>query len=192
MLAKKYGAEDFTPINTNIMRINDIVNSAYIHLHAKEETKQAITNSSIKDFLDSMDVLVDAVKLIFSVEIQNEVLDFRPPAKNIEITKSIDLILQIMENAVGNSINANATKIYVRVLQVDTNCIIELVDNGVGGKPKEESPLLQKTSLIPHGIGTKIITKNMSDMNGKAEWHSRLDNTGMILRLYFPMKTVLS
>jgi signal transduction histidine kinase len=188
ILSKKYGPEDFVPIQTNIMRINDLVNNAYSHLCADDSEVRTSLTTSTKDFLAQMDVLVDALKLIFPLEIQNEVLDFKPNP-DWKLLHNIDLILQIMENAIGNSINANSTKIYVRVLEVDSKCIIELVDNGQGRK--EPLPL-QKASVIPHGIGTKIISKNMTTMNGKAEWIPRLDNTGMILRLYFPMMTTLS
>lgn len=189
ILSRKYGPEDFVPIQTNIMRINELVNNAYTYLSTNDSTPPVLQTSSTNEFLMQLNVLVETLKLIFPLEIVNEVLDFKTN-QDFKICHNNDLILQIMENALGNSIDANATKIYTRVLEVDSKCIIELVDNGQG-RAKEQHPL-QKASVIPHGIGTKIITKNMTDMNGKAEWIPRLDSSGMILRLYFPMTTTLS
>jgi K+-sensing histidine kinase KdpD len=188
ILSKKYGAEDFIPIHTNVMRINDLVNNVYSHFCAKDSPERTSVTTTVKDFVSQMDVLTDALKLIFPLEIQNEVLDFKPNP-DWKILYNIELILQIMENAIGNSINANSTKIYVRVLEVDSKCIIELVDNGQG---KKEPPALKKDSTIPHGLGTKIMRENMTAMNGKAEWIRRFDGNGMIVRLYFPITVTRS
>ena len=184
LLAKKYGPEDFTPITTNIMRINDLVNEAYLHLSSQDE-KPPIQSVTIKEFLSHLDVLADALKLIFSVEIKNEVLDYRI-SRPCEVDHNPKHIVQIMENAIGNSINADATVVYIRVLEVDHFCIVELVDNGNSTVKKTQE--IKRDSIIPHGLGTKIITKYMSNMNGKAEWSPRFDGNGMVLRLYFPMK----
>lgn len=188
LLAKKYGAEEFAPINTNIMRINELVNEAYLHLNADKDSACCLS-ATIKDFLNHLDGLANALKLTFPIEIQNEVTDYRP-ATDFEIDYNANNLFQILENAIGNSLNANATKVYVRVLDVGNFCIMELVDNGHG--KSKETPELQKASLIPHGLGTKIITKNMQNMNGKAEWAPRFDGTGMVLRLYFPIKFLKS
>ena len=90
-----------------------------------------------------------------------------------------------LENAIDNSIKANSTKIILRLLETTSHCIFEVVDNGSESSPRDSNSI-ESSSVIPHGIGKEIMMQNMERIGGKAEWARRLDNSGMILRLYFP------
>jgi signal transduction histidine kinase len=137
ILSSKYGTpEDFTPIHTNVMRINELVNEAYNHFSGVS-TSPKHTKTDIGDFLKQIDLIVDALKLCYLIEIKNEVLEYRPP-KHFFINYSITDLIQIMENAIGNSINANANTVYVRTLNVDNEFVLELVDDGNGKSRKPQ------------------------------------------------------
>jgi nitrogen fixation/metabolism regulation signal transduction histidine kinase len=181
----KYGEEDFLPIKTNVLRINDIVNDAYGQLTVTKNNSGTIDTLPVRDFLKKIDVLVDALKLIFPVCFKNEIEDFEPSG-DFKLSYVISNLIQIMENAVGNSVAANADTVYIRLLETDKHFVIELVDNGTG-KNKNNNLTIKEYSAIPHGIGTQIIETHMRGVNGRAEWRKRFDQDGMILRLYFPM-----
>ena len=69
-----------------------------------------------------------------------------------------------------------------------THCIYEIVDNGTGKQQQDEYTSVNDVSIIPHGIGKEIMIQNMKNLHGKVEWARRMDQSGMIVRLYFPKK----
>lgn len=182
LLSKKYGEEDFIPIRTNLVRINEIINDAYRFLQQKlDETPHSLTNI---DFIKQLDLMTEAVMLLYPIEIVNEVSEFHPRG-NFEIDFDIGLVFQVIENAIDNSLKAHATKLHIRLLETGNDCIFEIVDNGF---KKDSQPKSPTGSIMPHGIGKEIMNENMSKLNGKVEWTRRIDYSGMILRLYFPKK----
>lgn len=181
MLSKKYGEEDFAPIKTNLTRISELINDAYRDL--KDEADQVNSTYTPVDFINQMDSMVEAARDLFPVYIQNEVKDYRP-GKQFHIELNPKLVFQVIENAIDNSCKARSTKIIIRLLETDSFSILELIDNGVEKATTMSSPVA--VSIIPHGIGKEIMINNMIKANGRVEWSRRLDNSGMIVRLYFP------
>jgi signal transduction histidine kinase len=182
LLSKKYGEEDFIPIRTNLVRINEIINDAYRFLQQKlDEAPHSLANS---DFIKQLDLMTEAVTLLYPIEVVNEVSDFHPRGK-FEIDFDIGLVFQVIENAIDNSLKAQATKLNIRLLETGNDCIFEIVDNGF---KKDSLPKSPAGSIMPHGIGKEIMNENMKKLNGKVEWTRRIDYSGMIVRLYFPKK----
>ena len=182
LLSKKYGEEEFIPIKTNLFRISELINDAY---RSTSEFKQAENTPLNKiEFVRQLDLLADTMQLLYPLHIKNEVRDF---VSNDEFSIEFNntLLVQVLENALDNSVKASSHKVIIRLLEVDKHCIFELVDDG-SGKAKVND--LKDISIIPHGIGKEIMIRNMQKMGGRIEWSSRLDYSGMIVRLYFPKK----
>lgn len=182
ILSKKYGEEDFLPIRTNLVRISDIINDAYHHLNDGKESGPILFTP--KEFIRQLDLLVDAAQLLFPLEFTNDVRSYNPK-KFFNIEFNVNQIFQVIENAIDNSLKANSTKLIVRLFDTNSHCIFELVDNGTEKNSPEENSY-EVSSSIPHGIGKEIMINNMENHHGKIEWIRRLDDSGMIVRLYFP------
>ncbi len=188
-LAKKYNDEEFVSIKTNLIRINDLINEAYEE-YTQHKDMMGLTIET-GEFLSQVELLVDALTLSFPIEIKNQVAQARLETK-ASVSVNINLLVQVLENAIDNSIKANSTKIYVRMLEGDRACIVELVDDGSGVSPIQvQAPDYNRDQTsIPHGLGKKIMVENMSKVGGKVEWLPRMDGSGMIVRLYFPLTLV--
>ncbi len=183
ILSKKYGEEDFHSIRTNLIRINELINDAYRSMQdGFEECRLSFTPI---EFIRQMDLLTETISFLYPVEVINETRDYRPRSE-FNIDFNINLVFQVIENAIDNSLKAKSTKLIIRLLESGNNCIFEIVDNGTE-KKHIESPL-EEVSIIPHGIGKEIMNDNMKKIQGKIEWARRMDNSGMIVRLYFPKK----
>lgn len=183
ILSKKYGEEDFHAIRTNLIRINELINDAYRFMQeGYEECRLSFTPI---EFIRQMDLLTETVSFLYPIDVINETRDYRPK-NEYKIDFNINLVFQVIENAIDNSMKAKSTKLMIRLFESDNNCIFEIVDNGSEKKHLETS--FEEISIIPHGIGKEIMIENMKKVDGKIEWSRRLDNSGMIVRLYFPKK----
>lgn len=185
LLSKKYGEEDFHPIRTNIMRISELINDAYRHLQQINENPPI--NFTPQEFVRQIDLLTETAQLLFPIQFKNETRDYRPQDL-FHIEFNIQMVFQVIENAFDNSVNASASKVIVRLLENDKFCIYEIVDNGTGKQMQTEYTSVNDVSIIPHGIGKEIMIQNMKSLHGKIEWARRMDQSGMIVRLYFPKK----
>ncbi len=183
ILANKYGEEDFLPIRTNLVRISDLINDAYRHL--KEGMTEQQMHLTPAEFVKQMDLFTETVELLFPIEIKNEVLDYRPKS-HFQIDFHINSVFQVIENALDNSVKARSTKVIIRLVETVSHCVYEIVDNGIG--KSDTDTFVEDASIIPHGIGKEIMMQNMERVHGKVEWTRRLDQKGMIVRLYFPKK----
>lgn len=185
ILSKKYGEADFHAIKTNLIRINELINDAYRFMQeGYEECKLSFTPM---EFVRQMDLLTDTIKFLYPIEVINETRDYKPKGE-FNIDFNINLVFQVLENAIDNSLKAKSTKLIIRILESGGNCIFEIVDNGTDKKQTDSE--FQEVSIIPHGIGKEIMNENMKKVHGKIEWSRRLDNSGMIVRLYFPKKII--
>lgn len=184
LLSKKYGEEDFHPIRTNLVRISELINDAYRHLQQTNEYPSLMY--SPQEFIRQMDLLTETAQLLFPVQFKNETRDYNPQAL-FHIELNLQLVFQVLENTIDNSVKANSTKVIVRLLEVEKYCIYEIIDNG-SGKRESEDTSVNDVSIIPHGIGKEIMVQNMKNIHGKVEWARRMDQSGMIVRLYFPKK----
>jgi signal transduction histidine kinase len=183
ILSKKYGEDDFHAIRTNLIRINDIINDAYKFMQdGYEESKLSFTPI---EFIRQMDLLTETISFLYPIEVINETRDYRPRSE-FSIDFNINLIFQVIENAIDNSLKAKSTKLIIRLLETSNSCVFEIVDNGM--EKKQAGSSFEEGSIIPHGIGKEIMNDNMKKVGGKIEWNRRLDNSGMIVRLYFPKK----
>lgn len=186
LLAKKYTEEDFHPIRTNLIRITELINDAYLELQQANDYPRTLY--SPHDFIRQMDLLTETFQLLFPIQLKNETRDFRPESL-FHIELNIQLVFQVIENALDNSVKANSSRIIVRLLETGNHCIYEIVDNGTGKQSSEEFLHIDDVSIIPHGIGKEIMVQNMKALHGKVEWARRMDSPGMIVRLYFPKAT---
>ncbi len=189
LLAHKYANEkDFLPITANVTRINELINHAYESM--LEHSNERLQNITLKEFLRLTDLLIEALSLNYSIEINNGISAFRDPVnQNAKLLFSKDALISVLENAIDNAVNASATKVIIHIIQIDEDVILEIIDNGSGinlSTPSSRA-LLKDNSLIPHGLGKKIMNENMKKLNGKITWAPRMDSSGMIVRLTFPM-----
>jgi len=183
ILSRKYGEEDFHALRTNLVRINELINDAYRFMQEGHEIcKLSFTPI---EFIRQMDLLTETAGLLFPIEVINETRDYKPK-NDFQIDFNINLIFQVIENAIDNSLKAKSTKLIIRILETNKDCIFEIVDNGVDKKNSEQP--FKEASVIPHGIGKQIMNENMKKVHGKIDWARRLDHSGMIVRLYFPKK----
>ena len=184
ILSKKYGEDEFTPIKINLDRICELINDAYRFL---KEEENHFSHYSLTEFIHELNLLTIKAQLHFSINILNEVNDFKFQ-QNFSVEISLSMIYRVIENAIDNSINAFATKINVRLIESKDYCIYEIVDNGSGNKKILPDNSMNAKSILPHGLGKEIMMHNMKNMGGKVEWLPRLDDSGMIVRLYFPKR----
>lgn len=185
LLSKKYGEEEFFPIRTNLVRISELINDAYRELQRTNEYPPIMYTP--QELVRQMDLLTETAQLLFPVQIKNETRDYKPQ-DFFHIELNIQQVFQVIENALDNSVKAQSTKIIIRLLDNGTHCIYEIVDNGTGKQQQDEYTTVNDVSIIPHGIGKEIMIRNMKNLHGKVEWARRMDQTGMIVRLYFPKK----
>ena len=183
ILSQKYGEADFLAIKTNIIRINELINDAYHFL--QEGYRDCKLSFTPNEFMRQMDLLTETIELLYPINVINETRDYRSK-EHFMIDFDINLIFQVLENAIDNSLKANSTKLIIRILETGNNCVFEIVDNGV--EKLKTDQLIQDSSIIPHGIGKAIMIENMKKVHGKIDWTRRLDHSGMIVRLYFPKK----
>lgn len=187
LLSQKYHDEEISVITANMMRINDLINEAYKEfklLPAIEQSSNDNDEISLKEFTNKIDLIVESLSLSFPLEINNLMLstEFKPASK---IAFNLHSIMQVLENAIDNSLKANSSKLNVRISENESSCVIELIDNGSGISPLNKTN--KDFSAIPHGLGKKFMIENMQKMNGTVEWCPRMDGSGMIVRLYFPI-----
>lgn len=185
LLSKKYGEEEFFLIRTNLVRISELINDAYRELQRTNEYPPIMYTP--QELVRQMDLLTETAQLLFPVQIKNETRDYKPQ-DFFHIELNIQQLFQVIENALDNSVKAQSTKIIIRLLDNGTHCIYEIVDNGTGKQQQDEYTTVNDVSIIPHGIGKEIMIQNMKNLHGKVEWARRMDQTGMIVRLYFPKK----
>lgn len=180
-LHRKYNDEEFMMIKTNLIRINDLINEAYQNsIEKKQDELQCV---SVMDFVNQLDLLIEALALSYAVEFKNQIAKaVIQDAKNVNM--NIHLLSQALENAIDNAIKANSSKIYIQLYEADRMITIEMIDNG-NGITTERKPV-QDQSCIPHGMGKQIIQENMRKMGGTAQWVPRMDSSGMIVRLSLP------
>lgn len=181
LLAKKYGEEDFIPIKSNVSRINVLINDAYERL--QDSSNLNIQQIELNEFANQMHIILKGIEELFSSYKNDLIAPELTKLGSGKIEFNSSLMNQILENAIGNSVKANATKIHVRLFEFKDECIIEVVDNGSGFKDNDQ--FLETYSKIPHGLGTHVIMQNMKTLKGKTIWKERLDSKGVILRLVF-------
>lgn len=182
ILSQKYNPEDFLPIKTNIHRINDLVNDAYQTLNNKKTQEK--DELSLKEFVKKIDLLAEAFIYAFPIQLINQVSDYCTSNEG-SVHFNINLLIQVLENAIDNSLKADSSKLIMRVLEEGKFLVLELLDNGSGISASQS--VGAEASVIPHGLGKKIMQENMQQINGKIEWAPRMDGSGMMVRLYFPV-----
>lgn len=187
LLSRKYNDEEINVITTNMMRINDLVNEAYKEFKLLPELKQNSINNdeiTLKEFASKLDLIIESIALGFPLEINN-LIPSSALNGSFKVAFNLQSLMQVLENAIDNSLKANSSKLTVRMSEQEANCIVELIDNGSGISPLGKT--MTDSSAIPHGLGKKFMLENMKKMNGSVEWTPRMDGSGMIVRLYFPI-----
>jgi K+-sensing histidine kinase KdpD len=189
-LSKKYSDEEIMHIKTTVMRINDLVNDAYEQFSGSDSLRELSLGSNdetnVLQFAAKIEMLIEKIALSFSFEINNQINTTLLNLNSI-IQYNPKLLIQVLENAFDNSLKADSSKIIIRVIENEACCIVELVDDGSGISPTAKFNPVH--TVIPHGLGKKIMEENMKKMNGKVEWLPRMDGSGMIVRLLFPLTT---
>jgi K+-sensing histidine kinase KdpD len=182
-LSKKHGEDDFISIRTNLVRINELLNDAYRHMRQQQHEKKI--RYSPAEFVRQMDLLTETMQLLYPVQFQNDVCGYKTQ-ENFNIEFNIGLVFRVIENAIDNSVNANSSKIIVRIIETAEFCVYEITDNGTGKIDNESDCPGEIISIVPHGIGKEIMTQNMNSIGGQIKWTGRIDHSGMIVSLFFP------
>lgn len=187
-LSKKYGDVDFTVIAMNIARINELVNELY--QCSERKRTYDLDSHEIKDFMFRLVAMTEVLSAQFSINIKCSILhSFQP--KNEFIKINLKLLRQILENAVDNSLKAKSSVIDIYLLREKNNYIIDFVDNGVGINSHQIgssiSTSVSDSSLVPHGMGTKIMFQNMKKMDARIEWTPRVGSRGTVVKFIFPI-----
>lgn len=181
-LSRKHADIDFAPVITNVTRINEIVNDLY--LYTDNKVNHELENYEITAVMFHLIAMAETLSAQFSIKIGTFILhDLK--VNNEYIKLNLKLLLQVIENATDNSIKANSSVIDIYLLFEKGNYVIDIVDNGVGLNNHQN--IKDNNSLLPHGMGTKIIWQNMKKMNANVEWAPRGGNQGTIAKLIFPI-----
>lgn len=185
-LAQKYNADDFVVIKTNLVRINELINEAY-EAHISEKKFQ-LEKVELNHFIKRVELLIDALDLNYSLKIKNELHEFDlHPVADQKVFYSVPFIIPIIENALDNAVKANSSQLIIRAQVIDCAFVLELVDNGSGICLNTKENSVTEQSALPHGLGKNIMSENMKKLNGKISWTPRMDASGMIVRLSFPL-----
>lgn len=181
-LSRKYVDEEFTPIVININRINELINEFY--LRANKEKKPLIGNYEIKDFIIQLSAMIEVLSLQFSITIKSFIFQ-DTQLQNEYIKLCPKLLRNIIENAIDNSIKAQSSEINIYLIRENINYTVDIIDNGHGFYSSQF--IERDNSLIPRGLGTKIMKKSMKKMKATVEWLPRVGDRGTNVKLIFPI-----
>ena len=124
-----------------------------------------------------------------------------PKKNNIILKADPNLINQAFNNLIKNSINSinekinnNLDKNYegkieIELTQINTNCILIIIDNGKG-LPKDKEFLTEpyiSRSKKGSGLGLAVVKKIMEDHNGGIELENNANGIGAKVSLLFPI-----
>jgi signal transduction histidine kinase len=168
-------------IDALIERINEMMKSLYSDyqpdfIHTPQ--LEALSREEILKLVDSLKE--KSAKIFPDIDIKTQITNvhLNHEAK-IEVER--ELLYQVIENAIENSRNANATEVQMNLSFELDSVVIELCDNGNGFKTHKK---LER--LIPQATGMMIIQGNMQSMGARLKY---LENksAGVTLQLIFPI-----
>lgn len=168
--------------------------------------QQLLTMSKLVPEANSLND-IDAVNL---VKITREVLAMLAPSaveKQIELefeheenlpefAGNLTAISILIRNLVDNAIRycKDAGKVLVQVYQKNDDMVLEVRDNGPGIPSELQSRVFERFFRVlgnkspGSGLGLAIVRQITDLHGGKVELDSPLEGTGLIVRVYFPLR----
>jgi signal transduction histidine kinase len=150
-------------INAVTDRINEIMTSLYQHLETKNTNEQTCYKCDKVEFLLVINTFILKLSKFFKMELNFTYDSESWEGQMVHINR--ELLYQVLENAIENSVNAFAKKIDLSLIKKNEYVVLELQDDGVGFKSPSER---KSPRVIPRAMGKIIINENMERMNGKA------------------------
>jgi K+-sensing histidine kinase KdpD len=142
-----------------VVRIGELINSVCLYAQDKEKNYPTIV-MRLKDFTTLLQSQIDKLGKIFSSTHLYMDTDF--PDENDCISINAELIFQILENCVENSVNAGKELVAFRITKSNHMIQIAIIDS-----MKTFSLKPKRLQSLPNGIGKKIIHENVKKMSGK-------------------------
>lgn len=123
----------------------------------------------------------------------NHIITFEPNDHLPYFKLDRGLIEQVILNLLTNAISYTPpnSKIHISILQEDSNCIIEVIDNGIVLQHEELQRLFEKFYRVPHsksgglGIGLSIVRGFIEAHNGSVKVEKNKPS-GLIFNIKFP------
>ena len=160
-------------------RIQDILKALDTELQFDGSHELEFRTLSCEEFKESLNLMVEKLKLLF-LETK---ISFKEIQSGQELQQYIkiehQLLYQVLENAIENSVNANSSSIEITLSQNLNFTTIDILDNGTGFLTKSE---LKRESSKTSGMG--IILENMKSMDAEASY-STVQPQGVRLSLLF-------
>jgi len=159
-------------------RIQDIIHALNSEFQF-EEFKNDFLTLSFVELRENLLLMIEKLRLIYlgtglSFNVVNEGSTFN---QFIKIEKN--LLYQILENAIENSVNASSNSVQISLIQELHSTKIEIKDNGTGFKEN-----FQKKETVLKTCGIGIIKENMRIMDGEANYFTN-NTEGVKLTLLF-------
>jgi signal transduction histidine kinase len=160
-------------------RIQEIIQALNSEFQFEEEHRTEFLNLSFVELRETLHLMIEKIRSIYlgtSLSF-NDVNGDSIFNQFIKIEKN--LLYQILENAIENSVNASSSSVQISLIQEIHSIKIEIKDNGTGFK---ENSQLEETVVKTCGIG--IIKENMRMMDGEAAYFTN-NPQGVTLTLLF-------
>ena len=176
-LQNEHSSINFEPLILNLERVKDLISQTYQIL--KKTGFHDLEMIKVDDFQLLLENELRNLNTMYPIFIKYELRDIKFP-KNYSATIERKLLKQILENIFDNSYKFDANVIIARLILVQDNIVLELIDDG-----KEDTIKKANHSSIPNGIGTKLMQNYALEMDCKITWRKRLDSSGMIVSMSF-------
>ncbi len=175
-LQDEHATIDFQPLLLNLERVKELIVTTY---HKIGQTEfHNLEMIKMDDFRNHLEQEFSQIQKMYSMKIKNELRDIDFPLHSSTLIEK-KLLRQILENIFDNSYKFDSDLMIVRLISVEDNVVLEIIDNG-----KEEKYKASSNANIPNGIGTKLMKDHAAQFIGKVTWRKRMDRRGMIVRLY--------
>jgi K+-sensing histidine kinase KdpD len=160
-------------------RIGELINDLCIYTKEQDRLFLQPKHINLQSFAILMQGFVDKLTLIFP---QTHIFLCTSPFKNSTyINVNQQLIYQVIENIIENSVNAGKTLINLK-LEVESNQLkIKIVD-----QLKTLDQKNKKKKSLPNGIGSQIIFENLKKMNASVLSHAISEDSFSIV-ITFPL-----
>lgn len=135
--------------------------------------------------IDLLSVIRDTVLLFEDNKLKLEVIC---DLSSAVIIADISQMRRIFINLIRNSIQANATRIYFKILSEGNNYLVYVADNGKGIPPEYINMIFDEkftTTEKGMGLGLKLIKKYLEDINGQISLNDT-SPSGTTFRLSIP------
>jgi len=163
-----------------VVRIGELINTVCLWAQDKEK-KYPHTVLTLNDFTNLLQTQIDKLGKIF---LNTRIfLELKIVEENNCISINAELLFQVLENCVENSVNAGKELVAFRVIKSNHLIQIAIIDS-----MKRHSVKPKRLQSLPNGIGKQIIQENVKKMSGRVTFTAMNDDQYCVT-LSFPVIT---